>query len=485
VDLGSITLETLEEIKKAAATAGITSSSGITGIDLSDLVSLIPVNTPFFDQLAHETPTMGNTFAQWKALVNVNNTQPDPATAFDYAAPLVNLQELDVTAPYGKVGAGYTVTRDSIAIAGGYADAKAIAIANALNQWKIGMDKKSLGGQRFALLVPTGVTVVPASTGGTIPLSTAVPVRVAARTGSNYSYGGSTAAAATVSATTGSGTSTNSAVSTCVAVRGAVAYDWFVNGFYYTTTTVNKVTITSIPTSNNAVPPLPGLYSVAPAAVPTVDSSAKPNDFNGLLATLAGDYATGGATGLVTPGSGTPSGAAFQSLDGNPFTVSGQSIIELDNINQLIYNAVNLSPDAYMVSSQTASEMSSAILSTAGGGTTFYAPNLDGRTEAVAGAFIGYYVNKAAGGQPVKVEVMPNMAPGTLIARTDSVPFPNSGITKTVALRDLDPVYSYEYGSARLPGQAGGGPREDGENLSLTTLINRAPVAMGFLSNIG
>jgi hypothetical protein len=486
VDLARISEETLEEIAKAAATSGITSSTGLNGVDLSPYVNLIPVNTPFFDELSHETPEMGNTFAQWKAIVNVNNLQADPATPLDWAAPLALIQEMDVTAPYGKVGEGYTVTRDAVAIGRGYIDAKATAIANALFQWKIGMDKKSLGGQRFALTVPTGGTVTPATTGGTIPLSTAVVVRVAARTQSNYFYGGSTAAAANVSATTGAGTSTNSAVAFCTSVRGAVAYDWFVAGFYYTTTTVNKVTITNIPVANAAFPPaLPGLYGVAPTAVPTVDASAKPNDFNGLLATLAGDYATGGATGLVTPGSGVASGATFSSLDGNPFTVTGQNIAEVDALNLAIFNAVNLSPDEYLVSSQTASEMSSAIMATAGGGTTVFEPTDDGRSAAVAGAFVGFYMNKAAGGKLVKINIMPNLAPGTLIAKTNTVPFPNSNITNVLALRDLDPVYSYEYGSSRLAGQAGGGPRDDGENLTLTTLVNRAPVAMGVIQNIG
>ena len=483
MDLGRISEETLEEIKKAAATSGVTSSTGLNGIDLSPYVNLIPVNTPFFDELPHETPEIGNTFAQWKAIINVNNLQADPATAFDYAAPLALIQEIDVTAPYGKVGEGYTVTRDAIAIGRGYIDAKATAISNALFQWKIGMDKKSLGGQRFALVTPSGVTVTPLNTGGTIGASVAIPVRVSAKTISNYFWGGGTIASTAVSPTSSAGT-TNSATAFVPAIRGAVAYDWFVNGFYYTTTITNTVTITSIPTSNAVPPSLPGLYGTAPATVPAADGSAKPNDFNGLLATLAGDYATGGATGLVTPGSGVNSGAVFTSLDGATFTVTGQNVAELDALNLSIFNSVQLSPDEYLVSAQTASEISAAIMATAGGGTTFFTPSADGRSGAVAGAFVGFYANKAAGGKLVAIKIMPNLPPGILIAKTNTVPFPNSNITNVLALRDLDPVYSYEYGSARLAGVAGGGPREDGETLTMTTLVNRAPVTMGVIYNI-
>lgn len=483
-DIDTITAETLDAIKKAQ-TAGVTSGTGIFGVDLSGLISLIPVNTPFRDMLARTKPKMGAKHADWRALVNVNNTQPDPATAFDYASPVVNLSELDVTALYGKVGAGYTVTQDAIDLAGGYADAKSVAIFNALNQFKIGEDKKAIGGQNFALTTPGTPTVTQSDTGGSIAASTAVNVKVAARTGSNYFYGGSTIASAQGTVTTSTvAASTHSATATVTAVRGAVAYDWYVAGFYYTTTTVNKVTITSVPTANAAtVPNLPGLYATAPTAVPTADASAKANDFNGILATLAGDYATGGATGLVTPGSGTSSGAYFKSLDGAGFTISGANVTELDNLNQSIYDSVQLSPDAYMVSSQQATELSAAILSSTAS-ETFFQPNLAGRSEAVLGAFVGWYVNKAAGGTPIKIEVMPNLPPGTLIARTDRVPFPNSNISNVCEIRCLRDIADYEYAANRNPGQAGGGPRFDGETYANEVFINRAPVAMGVLQNI-
>jgi hypothetical protein len=481
-DINGITAETLDSIKKAT-TAGVTSGTGVFGIDLADLISLIPVNTPFRDMLPRTKPMMGAKFAQWRALTNVNNTQPDPSTAFDYAAPLVNIAEQDVTALYGKVGAGYTVTQDAIDFAGGYADAKSVAIFNALNQFKIGEDKKCIGGQNFALGTPSAPTVTPAGTGGSIGATAAVSVRVAARTGSNYFYGGSTAASVAGSGTTGAGT-TNSAVATVAAVRGAVAYDWYVGGFYYTTTTVNTVTVTSVPTANAAaVPTLPDLYGVAPTAVPAVDTSAKPNDFNGLLATLAGDYASGGATGLVTPGSGLTSGAYFKSLDGAPLTVSGANVTELDALNQSIYDTVRLSPDAYMMSSQQATELSKAILGSSAS-TTFFTPGQEGRNDATLGAFVGHYINKAAGGTPIRIEVQPHMPPGTIIARTDRVPFPNSNISNVHEIRTLREVADYEYASARVAGQSGGGPRFDGETYATEVYVNRAPVSCGVLSNV-
>jgi hypothetical protein len=482
MSLDTISAETLESIKKA--TAGVNSSTGILGVDLSDLISLVPVNSPFRDQLSRTKPKMGAKHADWRALVNVNNTQPNPFTPFDNAAPLVNVQEMDVSAIYAKVGAGYTVTQDAIDFAGGYADAKAIAIFNALNQFKIGEDKGAIGGCLFSLGTPATPVVATSTTGGSIPTATAVNVKVAARTGANYFWGGSTVASAQGTVTTGAG-STNSATATVAAVRGAVAYDWYVAGFYVTTTTVNKVTITAIPTVNAPAVPanLPDLFGTPPSAVPVADSSAGANQMNGLLATLAGDYATGGATGLVSPGAGVSSGAYFASLNGSPFTVNGAAVAELDALNQSLFDTVRLSPDAYMMSSQEGTKLSNIILGSTAS-ETFFQPNLAGRSEAVLGAFVGWYVNKAAGGTPIKVEVHPHLPPGTLIARTDRVPFPNSNISNVLEMRCLRDVADYEYAANRAAG-AGGGPRFDGETYANETLVNRAPVAMGVLQNIG
>ena len=485
MNLNGTSEETLDLIRKAQ-TSGVTSGTGIVGVDLGDLISLIPVNTPFFDSIARTRPQMGAPYATWRALTNITNLQSDPGTALDWAAPLAQLNEVDVTAKYAKVGFGYTVTQDAIDLAKGFADAHAISVQNAMNQFKIGADRKLLGGQNFALQTPGTPAVAQSDTGGSIAASTAVNVKVAARTLSNYFYGGSTTASAQGSVTTSTvAAASHSATATVTAVAGAVAYDWFVGGFYYTTTTVNKVTITSIPTANQAVPAgLPGLYGTAPASVPASDASAKATDFNGLLATLAGDYATGGATGLVTRGTGTNSGAYFNSLDGAQFTVSGQNIAELDALNANLFNAVQMSPTRYLVSAQEANSIAKLIFANAGGGTNYFAGTDRNRADVVAGGFVGHYINKAAGGVPVPIRVMPNLAPGTLIAVSDTLPFPNSNVSNVLEMRSLHDVADYQYATNRNAGVAGGGPRFDGEVYATTTLVNKAPVAMGVVSNI-
>lgn len=487
LNLDDLSKSTLAEIKKAATT-GLVTSTGLQGIDLSGVIQNIPVPASFYNSLPKTRPDIAGPYAIWRVMTNINNQQLNPATAFDYAAPLHKNNMITVSSAYAKLGYGYTVTKDAVALAKGFADAHALEVFATMSQYKIGTDRMSLGGQNFALATPGTPTVTASTTGGSIGASATVNVKVAARTGTNYYYGtGSTAASTQGTVTTGAGT-TNSATATVAFVPGAVAYDWFVGSgatlYYYTTTIVNKVTITSIPVANQAAPILPNLSTVAPTSVPTVDSTAQAAEFNGILATLAGDYATGGGNGLVSRGSGTNSGANFTSLDGAGFTGSGQNINELDNLNDQIFQATYLSPDAYMCSSKDAAAISKLLLSGSGTGTTFFTPGLEGRTDVTAGGFVGHYVNKSAGGTPIRIEVHPNMVPGTLIARTDRVNFPNAGYSNVFELRNLDDLQDYQYGVSRNAGVSGGGPRWDGEVYSSSTLINRAPAAQAVLCNI-
>lgn len=488
-----MTAETLEIFK--AATNGITSSTGILGVDLSDLISHVPVNVPFRDELGREAPEMGSDVATWEVLLNINNQQPKPSVGFDASGRLAKNQLLKVTSPYFPMAMGYTVTRDAIARARGYADAKARAIFSAINQWKIGEDKMAWGAQNFALQRPSAPTLAQSDTGGTIAASTQVRVGVAARTGSGYYYcdgdetgaghGNSQGNNASVTTSTVAA-ATHSVSASIPSVIGAVAYDWFYSPdgttwFYYTTTTVPSVVITSIITANQ-VPPsatLPGLSTTVPTFNAAADNgSAGVHEFNGLLATCIGDYTTGGGP-VVQHGAGTPSGAVIQDAAGSQFTVSGGGIAQLDAINIALYNSVQLGPSCYMVSAQESNSLAKLILNSPGAVTFLQMNDPEGRGQVVAGGRVGSYVNRLTGEQ-VPIKLYPNQPPGTLVARRDTIPFPDSGISKVFGIRCLDDLYDYVYGSDR----ASGGPREDGEARAVETFINRAPLAQAVLQSI-
>jgi len=487
-NIQEMTEETLSMLRKAQ-TSGVLVSTGVQGVDLSGLVSLVPVNVPARNNTSAFPRTIageGSQTAVWRALLNINAQQASAAVGNDYAGSMTLFDEQDVYAPYRPLAKAGRVTLDAVAVARNYADALAVAELQTLNQLFIAQDMAIINGQAYALPAVTTPTLATSTTGGSIAATTAVYVKVAAQSGANYfDNGGSGIASAAANVTTGSG-STNSVTASIPAVKGAASYQWWVgtsgSQFYYTTTTVASVTITSVPTANAALPNLPLLNQTAPPATPpTVDSSYSTNYYNGVVASTLGDY---GATGPVTPGTGTSSGATFIDNGGNAPLLSGGGVDIFDKINDSIWASVQLSPTAYMVNSLQGDEVSKLILSTSSALTFLPPTDADARTNLAGGGYIGRYINRAAGGVPVAIEVHPRVAPGTIIARTDRVPFPGSNIGTVFEVRCQFDTMRFNYAANLNPGTLGGGPRYDFEIRSMETLVNRSPVSMAIVSNV-
>ncbi len=504
-ELEQLSMETVAMMRKAA-TAGVLVSTGVAGVDLSRFTALVPVNVParnntmaFPRVIAGE----GAPVAYWETWLNQNSSQYSAAVGADYAGSMTLFQAQNVYAPYRPLAKAGRVTLDAVSFARNYVDALAQAEMQTLNQLFIAQDMNIPNSQGWALQPMGTVSLAASTTGGSIGASVTVYVRVAARSGANYFEGGSGPASTEVSVAVSAGT-TNSVVATWAAVKAAVAYDVYVGSasgaeYYYTTTTVGSVTITSIPSSgtSNALPSLALLSTLRPGSgvaplaqppvagngtPPTVDTSYSSSYYNGVIASTLGDY---GALGPVTPGTGTPSGGLFIDNGGNAPALSGGGIDILDKINDQIWASVQLSPTAYMINSAQADQISQAIL-TSGSSTTFLPPtDADARTNLAGGGYIGRYINRAAGGVAVQLEVHPRVAPGTIIARTDRVPFPASGIGTVFEVRCQYDTMRFDYASNFNPGVAGGGPRYDFEIRSMETLVNRAPLAQCIVSNIG
>ncbi len=488
----NISDETLAEISKAQ-TAGIYESTGIWSYDLSGLVSLVPVVTPFRDLVAREKVTDGNPFAVWRSLMNVNSSQLDPSMGVDFAANEATFSEQDFQAKYAPTGYAGLVTQDAFDFATGFADPFAVATFQTLNQVLIGDDRKQLGAQSFALAAAAAPSMTTATTGGTIAASTLVYVGVAARTGSGFYYGSGNSQGASNSATTGGGTATNTVTATEAATRGAVCYDWFQssNGtvwYYYGTTTVNAITMTKVITQNQALPAtIPDLSAnwKGTAGVPTYlasadNGSANPADYDGFMASLAGDYSPTGQ--WVQPGTGTANPSVWNSLNGAALTLTGGTVTEIEQYLFLsLWNAVKCSPSAIMVNAAQAQEIANLVLGS-GSATTFLNTDASGRISVTAGGRVGEIVNAPAGGVTVPIEVHVSLPPGTIIARTDRVPFPQANISNVLAMRCLRDTAQFDYGIARVAGTKGGGPRKEFEIRSMSALANRAPVAMATLS---
>jgi len=495
--------ETLAAIAKAQTT-GITSATGITSVDLSEMVSLVPVVTPMRDQTARVQSTDGAKFADWRAVMNATANQPDPSVAFDYAANAIVISEQDFRAVYKPLGYSVSVTQDAYDLARGYADPYAVATFQAISQLKIGEDRKQIGAQSFALATAAAPALTKATTGGSIDASGAAVhmyVAAAGRTGSGYYYGsGNSRATASADAnfTTG-GTATNKLTATVTALRGAVCYDWFQSAdnstwYYYGTTSVNSIVMTKVIAADQALPSMvlmPGLstsWKGVASTKPTVsvaadNGSANAADTDGLLASLSGDYSSTGQ--WVTPGAGTLNPSAYNSLDGAAMTFAGGTVAEIENYIFLqLWHQVQCSPTAIMMNAAQAQSIANLVLSSTASN-TFLNTDADGRINITAGGRVGHLVNAPAGGAVVPIEVHPSLPPGTIIGRTDRVPFPQAGITSVLEYRTLRDMAQYEYGTSRVANTAGGGPRRESEVRCIGAFINRAPVAMATISNVG
>ncbi|MFG3287262.1 hypothetical protein ACGF3G_00360 [Streptomyces sp. NPDC048179] len=494
--LENLTAETLDSISKAQTT-GILENTGFYSYDLSGLVSMIPVVTPFRDLVARVKSPDGNPYAVWRAILDTTAAQPDPSMGWDFAANEVIFNEQDFQARYKPTGLAGMATQDAFDLATGYADPFQVSTFQTLNQVLIGDDRKLLGAQSFALARPSAPTIAQAATGGTIGATT-VYVGVAARTGSGYYYGSGNSQGNSGSTVFASG-STNSLTASVPAVRGAVAYDWFqsANGttwFYYTTTTVNTVSFNKVIAADQAlpagtaVPDLSSNWKGAANTKPTFNAaadngSANANDYDGFMASLAGDYNGNGQ--WVTPGTGTQNPSVFKSLDGAALTLAGGSVQEIENYIFLnLWNAIKASPTALMMNAAQAQEIANLVLGSTSA-TTFLNTDQSGRISVTAGGRVGEIVNTPAGGVTVPIEVHTSLPPGTIIARTDRVPFPQANITNVLEYRNLRDCAQFDYGISRNPGVAGGGPRREFEIRSVGAFINRAPVAMATLSNVG
>lgn len=495
MNVDEVTKETLEMVKKAQ-TSGILVQTGVQGVDLSGLVSLVPVNVPARNNTSAFPRVIageGSQTATWRSLLNINAQQEDAAVGMDFAGSMTLFDEQDVFAPYRPLAKAGRVTLDAVAVARNYADALAVAELQTLNQLFIDQDLHIINSQAWSLGKPSKSTLVFSETGGTIKKGEKLQVVMAARSGANYFLGGSTegSEAETIESVT---TETGSITATHAAVKGAVAYDWYFGKeggekYYYTTTTTASVTFTKIPVAAAALPNLPLLSAVLPPKTAKLLGERAEKDtsfsatrwYNGIIAGTLGDY---GATGPVKPGEGTASGATFIDFGGNSITGEGASINVLDQINDELWASVQLSPTAYMVNSLQGDEISKLILDSSAS-TTFLPPtDADARTNLAGGGYIGRYINKAAGGVPVMIEVHPRVAPGTIIARTDRVPFPGSNIGSVYEVRCQYDTMRFDYAANYNPGVPGGGPRYDFEIRSMETLVNRAPVAQAIVSNI-
>lgn len=500
--LAAITAETLnmfkggETLAKDATTTGYTVATGLTGYELSrPAKQIVPFLSGFRQRLGRVSAPQGSLASHWRAVTKVNAGQVSPTTALSRSGSLIQTSEQDFSASYQLLAFGDSVVWDAEVRAKGFDNIRARSSTNSLLKLMEAEDIILLGGQSFALPEPSAPTLVPASTGGTIG-AVNVSVAVSVRTMEGYYYTNASGTpfqtAASTPANTGTLTGTTNKVTASLpaAIPGAVVYDWYVGLaggtlYYYTSTNTTSVNITFVPTAAQTPDyTLTPLLNPPAATAPTTDTSGDPNSLNGFLATLTGNFQPGSGGVLVPSGTGNPTGATFIDNKGNGLTGNNGTIAEIDNLLFSLWWNARISPTVLLTNALDHANMSNKMINSGGAYTLFRPDQLSERQQTIGGSFVMTYLNKAVNGQPVAIESQPWVPPGTIIAMTERVPYPNSEINEVCEVETLEDYYHYEYGINRNLNTDNGGPRYDYEVRCTEAFKNYAPVAHGVLTNV-
>jgi len=445
-DINQVSVETLNLMKGTGvggiwtggqlAKSGVTTSTGLTGYNLESVArSLVPFASPERNRIPRKVSPTG-TVANFKVIKSVNQSGTLSRLEGQKGAAL-SYNTSPVAFPFKSFGVSDQVTREALAAAKGFEDdlfAKQHTFA--LLRCMTEEEKLIVGGNTTTGLANTAApTVTPSGTGGTIAAGT-YSVKVAAltlvaanRTGAldiqqaNLSLGGvlgntssivgglvnsvdgCTAASSSTSTGVLSG-STNSIVASVTPVTGAVAYAWYCGVAGSETlqivTTISAVTLTALVAGGDAVSTI------------SVNGSADPLAFDGYIPQII----AGG--GYYTDLGGT------QTLH-----KSSAGVQELDNLNAYLYKQYKLGPSRYLCGVQAFGDITNAIVSTGGAPVVYMQNQASEKANLVGGYRVRSYVNKSYQGQEIELIVHPWLPAQTIIALTDTIPYPSADIPST------------------------------------------------------
>lgn len=439
-------LQSPETIRKAGET--ITTATGLVAINLdAPAKNLYPVLTPIRNML----PRLGGgtgTQAQWRAVTAINGPSSMPGSAWlreGGRAALMQVAEADKSTPYVTIGLDTSLTFEAQSAARGFEDLYSTAGMRLLQQVMIMEENALLGGNRSVALGTTDTPTLSASgAGATLPAAT-YSVRCFALTheglinaggassitgilrqvtltgadGQSYTVnGGSSAAgaAATQAVTLG-----QTLFCSVAAIRGAVAYAWYVG-------TAGNERLERITTINSAAfsAPLAGTGQLLSAVTnPTTDYSQNAGSggnnapaFDGLLYQVFNSANSAIYTALATGTAGT----------GTVLTASGRgTITEIDTVLRTLWDSYRITPEAIFVNAQEMVNIASKVFGGTANGIAramFPAIGNDGiLNTGIAGINYLNVLGAAANGNPVvPLKVHPTIPPGTILFWAQNLP---------------------------------------------------------------
>jgi len=427
---------TQEDLRKATGT--ITLATGLVAYDLeAPSKTLYPILTPIRNVLPRTSkPSGAGTAANWRQVDSIAGNSSLPMLGWvpeGQRAARMQVNASNKSASYVTIGLESDVTFEAQSAAAGFEDEMAMTGARLLQQTMTLEEIALLGGNASVLLgTPATPTLATAATGGTIADAT-LKVYVFALTMEGYlmatvaggikrsatitgmdngtyslNGGSSKSSAVGTQVTAGGNTSTLSASTT--AIKGAVAYAWYVGTSgaekLEAITTINSMKLTALAGTGQA-------YSAISDA--STDRSLNTTAFDGLL--YSGfNSATAYYVALATGTAGT----------GTPLTASGRgTITEIDTALKAFWDNYRLSPDVIYCHSQQLNSIMSLIFGGTANGALRYTIALDGDSPtAIAGIGSIKYPNpfKLDDNPVVPIKLHPFLPPGTIMFWCQNLP---------------------------------------------------------------
>lgn len=492
--------ETLELVLKAqqkpdeALAKSISTATGLVAYDLqAPAKNLYPVNTPIRNRIPRVGGGVG-TATNWKVISGITGSGFDgmPWVPEGQRSALMSYTEVDKSATYRTIGEEDKVSYEARNAGRTFEDIQSNMVVRLLQKLMLKEEVAIIGANATLALGTTPTPTLSAGgAGATLPALTYSVIAVGltyegwrnhrgvvaggtltqsqnitGADGQSFTLNGGLAqksAAATQAITLGQVLSCSVA-----AVRGAVAYAWYVGA-----AGAEKLEAITLLNSATFSAPLVGTGQLASALTAADNSRNATYAFDGLLTnvfTAANNaYFKSFATG--TPGTGTV------------LTSSGRgSVVEIDDMLYSMWNSYQVSPTVLFVNAQDLRNITSKCL--AGPGTSpllqYFADPAKGASVIAAGGAIEFYYNPFTtnGGIKIPVLVHPDLPPGTIVGWCENLPiqYQSNNVPNVAEVKTRADFYQINW-PITTRAQGVGVYAEE-------VLAVYAPFAMGVLTNV-
>jgi hypothetical protein len=458
---GAVTQETLDILKgisgaNAPVQKSWTQATGLVAYDLEPGAKLeYPVLTPLRNMIPRVKSNNGDTATRWKQITAINTSKVKPGVSEGNRGGKIATTVTSSLASYAGLGLEDDVSFEAEYASQGFDDAKARAVQGLLNAVMIEEEKVILDGVATTALPAPAAPVATLTGSGSTLTQQATQVWVVALTGDGYrrssvsggliitiartnadgtsdtiNGGTSIISAASNAVTVTAGTQNISA--TVTAVKGAMAYAWFWGNAIGTAllgaiTTINSILITANATGTQA----------ANAAGLNADHSNDVLVFDGLITQALNGQ--GYYKALATGVAGTGTALTVNNAGG---------IQEIEDALRSFWDNFKVWPSVIWVNSQELINITNKVLANGGSSTIRFVVDAGSSLSALtAGAIIGFYINKFAGGggSLIPIRLHPNLTPGTIFFHADKLPYPANGISNLAQIKARQEYYQIEW----------------------------------------